>query len=57
MKKIKFALIGCGKIGGRHAEHIFNYGVLVAVCDIVHEKANLIGNKYSANVYYSLDEL
>ena len=57
MKKIRFALIGCGKIGWRHAGHILNYGVLVAVCDIVEEKANLIGNKYSAKVYKSLEEL
>ncbi len=57
MKKIRFALIGCGKIGGRHAGHIVNYGVLVAVCDIVEEKANLIGNKYYANAYKTLDEL
>lgn len=57
MKKIRFALIGCGKIGWRHAGHILNYGVLVAVCDIIEEKANLIGNKYSAKVYKSLEEL
>ncbi len=56
-KKLKFALIGCGRIGHRHAEHINNYGKLVAVCDIVSDKAKKIGNKYKAMVYTNLDTL
>ncbi|HYJ38973.1 MAG TPA: Gfo/Idh/MocA family oxidoreductase, partial [Chitinophagaceae bacterium] len=55
--EIKFAIIGCGRIAQRHAEHINNKGLLVAVCDIVKEKADEVGKKYKANVYYSLDDL
>jgi predicted dehydrogenase len=54
---IKFAIIGCGRIAQRHAEHIHNKGKLVAVCDVVKEKADAIGQKYSANAYYSLEDL
>lgn len=56
-KKLKFALIGCGRIGHRHAEHINNYGELVAVCDIVSDKAKKIGKKYKAAVYTDLETL
>ena len=54
---IKFAIIGCGRIAQRHAEHIHNKGKLVAVCDVVKEKADAIGKKYSAHAYYSLEDL
>ncbi len=57
MKKIRFALIGCGKIGWRHAEHIANNGVLIAVCDIVEHKANAVAKKYNATAYYSIEQL
>jgi predicted dehydrogenase len=39
MNRIRFAIIGCGKIAGRHAGHIRAYGELVAVCDIVEARA------------------
>ena len=55
--KVKFAIIGCGRIAQRHAEHINNKGVLVAVCDVIKEKADEIGKKYNAKSYYSLEEL
>src|SRR6478609_264771 len=55
--KIKFALIGCGRIAQRHAEHIQNKGLLVAVCDVVNEKADELGKKYGARPYYSVEDL
>jgi predicted dehydrogenase len=55
--KIKFGLIGCGRIAQRHAEHINKKGELVAICDIVREKADEFGKKYDAKVYYDIDEL
>ena len=55
--KIKFAIIGCGRIAERHAEQIANVGILVAVCDIVHEKADAFAKKYNATPYYSINEL
>ncbi len=57
MSKIKFAIIGCGRIAQRHAEHINNYGELVAVCDNVVDKAKLLGEKYHAKIYSSAEEL
>lgn len=56
-RKIKFAIVGCGRIAQRHAEHIINYGELVAVCDIVKEKADVFKEKYNVNAYYSIDDL
>tara|TARA_Y100000766_G_scaffold234101_1_gene208999 strand:- start:97 stop:1107 length:1011 start_codon:yes stop_codon:yes gene_type:complete len=57
MKRIKFILIGCGRIGSRHAEHIINQGELVAVCDIDNKKADEFGEKYNVDVYYGVDVL
>lgn len=55
--KIKFCIVGCGRIAERHAEHICNYGILLAVCDIVEERANIFANKYSTKAFYSLDSM
>ena len=54
---IKFAIVGCGRIAQRHAEHIFNNGQLVAVCDIEIDKANVLASKYKANAFESIDEM
>ena len=54
---VSFALIGCGKIGARHAEHITKQGNLVAVCDIDKNKAESFGEKYGCSIYISLDDL
>ena len=54
---IKFAIIGCGRIAQRHAQHIKNNGVLVAVCDIVKEKADALAREYDAKSYYTIQEL
>src|SRR3954468_7282401 len=55
--KIKFAIVGCGRIAHRHAEHIHNKGKLVATCDVVKEKAEEMGKKYDARSYTSIDDL
>ncbi len=55
--KIKFGIIGCGRIAQRHAEHISKKGELVAVCDVVKEKADKLGSVHHARVYYSLEDL
>lgn len=57
MKKIKFAIIGCGRIAQRHAEHIDVNGKLIAVCDIDLTKARLIADKYGAIAYQNIDDL
>ncbi len=57
MTKLNFGIIGCGRIGNRHAEHIIKLGNLKAVCDIVHEKAENLGSKNNAKVYSDINEL
>jgi predicted dehydrogenase len=55
--KLKFAIIGCGRIAQRHAEHINNYGVLKAVCDIDLQKAEKLAITYNSTLYTNIDEL
>ncbi|MBS1588752.1 MAG: Gfo/Idh/MocA family oxidoreductase [Bacteroidetes bacterium] len=57
MSKIRFALVGCGRIAQRHAAHIQHHGDLVAVCDILEERANALASQYGAQVYYNIEEL
>jgi UDP-N-acetyl-2-amino-2-deoxyglucuronate dehydrogenase len=54
---LRFAIIGCGKIAPRHAAETGKYGQLVAVCDIVNEKADDLAQSFNANPYYSIDDL
>lgn len=54
---VKFAIIGCGRIAKRHAEQIIKYGKLVAVCDVIEEKAKTLAHEYECKSYYSLDTL
>lgn len=60
MKKLRFALVGCGRIVSKHADalsgNIAN-AELVAVCDKIQEKAEKTGKKYNVNYYYSYDEM
>jgi len=57
MAKIKFAIIGCGRIAQRHAQHISNFGELVAVCDIKSDRAEELSEKYSCNFYQKPEDL
>ncbi|MFY7965484.1 MAG: Gfo/Idh/MocA family protein [Chitinophagaceae bacterium] len=54
---MNFSIIGCGRIAQRHAEQIKKLGNLVAVCDIVKEKADALANQYGANAYYDVNDL
>jgi predicted dehydrogenase len=56
---INFAIVGCGRIAQRHAQHIKNTDQcnLVACCDIINEKAQIIAEKYQAKVYNDINEL
>lgn len=58
---IKIALVGCGRISKRHSDLLGNNQIekaqLVAVCDIIEEKAKLIANKYSVPYYTDMDEM
>lgn len=55
--ELRFALIGCGRIAQRHAEHINNKAVLAAVCDIDKAKADALAKQYGAVAYYAIEEL
>ena len=53
----RFAIIGCGRIAERHAAQIQHYGRLVAVCDVVKEKADRLAAQYNAHAYYTTASL
>jgi predicted dehydrogenase len=57
MNRIRFAIIGCGRIAERHAIHANNFGELVAVCDILPEKADALAKQYNALPFYQLEDL
>lgn len=48
MKTVKVALIGCGRVAGHHLRSIAKVegGEIVAVCDLVEEKAKAYGAEY-----------
>jgi len=54
---LQFAIIGCGRIGQRHAGHIQHAGTLAAVCDIDAAKANELGKKYNTRIYTNIEDL
>ena len=58
MKQIRFAVVGCGHIGKRHAEMIFREdgAELVALCD-KKPKEELGIDNYNIPFYYDIDEL
>lgn len=58
MSKIKFAIVGCGHIGKRHAEMVMRNqeAELVALCD-VRPKEELDIEKYNVPFFSSIDEL
>lgn len=53
MRKLKIAIIGCGRISYKHVEAIINNHAnaeLIAVCDIVEENATRRANEYMQKV-------
>ncbi len=59
MNTINFAIVGCGRIAQRHAEHIHNtIGCnLVATCDIEFDKAQKLADAYGSIPYSSIEDL
>ena len=55
--QLKFGIIGCGKIARRHAIEIIKHGDLLAVCDIVKDKARIFGQQFNAKSYYSIEDI
>lgn len=54
---LRFAIVGCGRIGARHANHIQNIGRLVAVCDIEPARARSLGQSCGAGQYIELQRM
>ena len=54
---VHFAIVGCGRIASRHAEQIARLGILVAVCDIIEERADGFSEKYNCKGYYTLNSM
>jgi UDP-N-acetyl-2-amino-2-deoxyglucuronate dehydrogenase len=52
-----FAIVGCGRIAQRHAEHISKRGKLIAVCDIDSEKVNAFASTYGSMAYTDFSEM
>lgn len=52
-----FAIVGCGRIGNRHAEQIILNGNLVAVCDIIEERALKAAALYNCKAFFSIEDL
>ena len=55
--RLRFAIIGCGNIGKRHAEQVQAIGRLEAACDIIGSKADELATKFSAKPFTSVGEL
>ena len=58
---IKFALIGCGRIARRHSDLLGNGQIsgasLVAVCDKIKERAEVIGKKFEVPSFEDMHEM
>lgn len=57
---IRFGLLGCGRIAGRHSEllgggHIEG-AALVAVCDRIRARAETIGSRFGVPAIYNVDD-
>jgi UDP-N-acetyl-2-amino-2-deoxyglucuronate dehydrogenase len=52
-----FAIVGCGRIAARHAQHIANVGRLVATCDVIVERAKQLAEPHQANAYPCIEEM
>ncbi|PIT99530.1 MAG: oxidoreductase [Bdellovibrionales bacterium CG10_big_fil_rev_8_21_14_0_10_45_34] len=57
--KLKFALIGCGRIAGKHVDALtaLEGASLVAVCDIKFERAKAIADKLNIPAYRDYNEM
>ncbi|MDA8824352.1 Gfo/Idh/MocA family oxidoreductase [Schleiferiaceae bacterium] len=55
--KVKFAIVGCGRIAQRHAKHINNFAELVGVCDVVPAKADQLAAENGCKAYHSIEDL
>lgn len=59
--KLRFALIGCGRIAKRHSEllgkGLIDHAILVAVCDIKPERASRIGKQFAVPHFTDMHQM
>ncbi len=56
-ERVRFAIIGCGRIARRHAEEILKTGELVAVCDIDKTKALSFAKTVNSLAFFDHEDL
>lgn len=56
MDKLNIGIVGCGRIGVRHAEHAAAVGNLTAVCDVIPGRADELAGSTGCRSYHSIDE-
>jgi UDP-N-acetyl-2-amino-2-deoxyglucuronate dehydrogenase len=56
-KPLNVAIIGCGRIANRHAEHIAKVGNLVATCDIDLERAAKMAAPHNARAFSNINDM
>jgi predicted dehydrogenase len=52
-----FGIVGCGRIGQRHAGHVPKFGRLEAVCDVVPGVAVKLAEEHGARAFTDYDEM
>ena len=54
---LRFAIVGCGRIAQRHADHIARMAELAAVCDIDLSRAEQLSSEYGGAVFGCLEAM
>lgn len=54
---LRFALIGCGRIGQRHADIMADAGTLVAVCDVNEDRCRQLALRHAALHFVSVEQM
>ena len=57
MSDVTIGIVGCGRIGNRHAEHAAREGHLSAVCDTDRQQADDLAKKMGCPAYYNIEDL
>lgn len=59
-RPIPFAVVGCGRISGKHCDALGEKlpgAKLAAVCDLLEERASAVGKKYGVPYYLNYDDM
>lgn len=59
MNNVNFSILGCGKIGTRHAVKMMDIKniKLTSVCDIIPERAKSLAEKYNCKYYVRIEDM